>query len=193
MTESYHIGSLQIKEAYRALAKRHHPDLCEASARSEAERQFKLINEARTQLLASSSGELLRICEDAEEYVSQLACGLSCATFTLQPCNGILDPIPPPCPGAGSSSTRHYAGYQSAAHGSARSSEAQFSNGFVAAIISMPLILTGMWMSRTMPDTLSSTWRMNGLMQSPVNPWLREDLKPRTRSRWSGGGKEVEG
>ncbi|KFM22894.1 hypothetical protein F751_6403 [Auxenochlorella protothecoides] len=148
MTESYHIGSLQIKEAYRALAKRHHPDLCEASARSEAERQFKLINEARTQLLASSSG---------------------------------------------SSSTRHYAGYQSAAHGSARSSEAQFSNGFVAAIISMPLILTGMWMSRTMPDTLSSTWRMNGLMQSPVNPWLREDLKPRTRSRWSGGGKEVEG
>lgn len=44
----------QIKEAYRRLALKYHPDLCEVSQRPQAEVQFKLINEARTQLLSPS-------------------------------------------------------------------------------------------------------------------------------------------
>ena len=48
-----HLDFLQIKEAYRAMAKKYHPDLCDEAVRAEAEVQFKLINEARMQLLSS--------------------------------------------------------------------------------------------------------------------------------------------
>ena len=48
-----HLDFWQIKEAYRAMAKKYHPDLCDEAVRAEAEVQFKLINEARMQLLSS--------------------------------------------------------------------------------------------------------------------------------------------
>lgn len=59
---------MQIKEAYRALAKRNHPDLCDAAARAEAEVRFKIINEARTQLLASHGAFVVEFWYIISEY-----------------------------------------------------------------------------------------------------------------------------
>lgn len=66
----------------------------------------------------------------------------------------------------------------------------------LAAVIALPLILTGAWMGKTMPNTADRTWRMHGLMQPPVNPWLREEYQPRMKShgwkpfRWDHGKSE---
>ena len=66
--------------------------------------------------------------------------------------------------------------------GGADEQHGPFSNGLLAAVIALPLILTGAWMGRTMPNNVERTWRRHGLMQPPVNPWLREDLQPKTKS-----------
>lgn len=74
-----------------------------------------------------------------------------------------------------------------------------YSNGVVAAIISAPLTMLGAKMAwesqqedaqgrRQLPG-----WRPHGMLSPPVNPFLREDLQPRVRSRWQGTAEHKEG
>ncbi|PRW61112.1 molecular chaperone isoform B [Chlorella sorokiniana] len=61
----------------------------------------------------------------------------------------------------------------------------KFSNGVVAAVLFIPLVITGMWMAFTFTEDLESGWRPHGLMAPPENPYLREELKPRVYSHWA--------
>ena len=74
-----------------------------------------------------------------------------------------------------------------------------YSNGVVGAVIAAPLLLLGMWLQHK--SVRGSAWdstRPHGLLHPPQNPYLREDLKPKTYSRfwnqgWNGGrGKRME-
>lgn len=78
-----------------------------------------------------------------------------------------------------------------AAGGAGGRGPTKYSNGVVGAVIAAPLVLLGMWLqhksSRGTID-FADTTRPNGILLPPENPFLRDDLRPRTRSRfWSTG------
>ena len=99
---------------------------------------------------------------------------------------------------AGASAAAH-------AHWAARNAAAgpgKYSNGVVAAVVAAPLFLLGLWMQRkSQSPYLKSGFstRPDGLLNPPVNEYLREDLRPRTHSRssfwskgWNGGSSRKE-
>lgn len=68
-------------------------------------------------------------------------------------------------------------------------SPGKYSNGVVAAIIAVPLVLLGMWLQHKSNSPAYSdemAYRPNGFLSPPVNPYLRDDLQPRTLSRFWG-------
>jgi hypothetical protein len=67
-------------------------------------------------------------------------------------------------------------------------------------VVAAPLVLLGFWLQRKREIERRSgsaaplfASRPHGIMQPPVNPWLRDDLQPRMRSRWWGGGRGAGG
>lgn len=60
----------------------------------------------------------------------------------------------------------------------------RFSNGIVGAVLTIPLVLTGVHLSQhSTLGTEDAIWRPHGIFQPPHNPYLRDDLRPRTYSR----------
>ena len=91
---------------------------------------------------------------------------------------------------SGQSSFRYEApkyGY-SAAYTTTRSVP-KYSNGVVGAVIAAPLVLLGIWLQHKLSQTHSDDPvvhpRPHGLFHPPVNPYLRDDLRPRTYSRFN--------
>jgi hypothetical protein len=67
-------------------------------------------------------------------------------------------------------------------------------------VVAAPLVLLGFWLQRKREIERRSgsaaplfASRPHGILQPPVNPWLRDDLQPRTRSRWWVGGRGASG
>ncbi|KAK9864403.1 hypothetical protein WJX84_005771 [Apatococcus fuscideae] len=63
-------------------------------------------------------------------------------------------------------SSRAYSAYKKAS---------PVTNVTLAFVIAVPLALTGVWLATTSDKMKEQSWRKNGLMYPPVNPWLRED------------------
>ena len=65
----------------------------------------------------------------------------------------------------------------------------KYSNGVVGAVIAAPLVLLGIWLQHKLSQTHSDDPvvhpRPHGLFHPPVNPYLRDDLRPRTYSRFN--------
>ena len=87
---------------------------------------------------------------------------------------------------AGGSYYRYSAAYSKAESGSSQT----FSNGLVAAVLSAPLVLLGFWMERKSSYTSTASGaseemkiRPYGFFHPPVNPYLRDDLHPKTMKR----------
>ena len=61
----------------------------------------------------------------------------------------------------------------------------RFSNGLVGAVLFTPLVMLGWWLSHKRMNDVPEGMpiRPFGFLHPPVNPYLREDLLPRTRSR----------
>jgi hypothetical protein len=54
-------------------------------------------------------------------------------------------------------------------------------------VVAMPLVLLGLWLQQR-PEADADEWKVRpyGILHPPVNPFLREDLKPRVYSRLGG-------
>jgi hypothetical protein len=65
-----------IKAAYRALAKKHHPDCLGGSAErfGEISRAWEALSEPETPLFASSVTQLKKLCDDIRRTHDQAAC-----------------------------------------------------------------------------------------------------------------------
>lgn len=53
----------------------------------------------------------------------------------------------------------------------------------LAALLAVPLILTGVHLSQTADRMHQEAWRPNGFWNPPENPWLRDADKPRMHTR----------
>lgn len=73
----------------------------------------------------------------------------------------------------------HYTGRPTRRYEWASSSRVRLSNTMVAAAISVPLFLGGIYFASTVQGNSASMGRPNGLLQPPVNPYLADDHKPR--------------
>lgn len=87
---------------------------------------------------------------------------------------------------AGGARAASYAG--SAAEWAARTrAPPRFSNGVLAALLAVPLILTGVHLSHSLDRMAGEAWRPDGsFWNPPENPFLRENLKPKMHSRMWG-------
>ena len=54
-------------------------------------------------------------------------------------------------------------------------------------MLAVPLILTGVHLSKTAERMHDEAWRPNGFWNPPENPWLREEDKPRMHTRAAAG------
>ncbi|CAL5225518.1 g8348 [Coccomyxa viridis] len=59
---------------------------------------------------------------------------------------------------------------------------ARFSNAGLAVIICIPLVFTGVLLGQKYPNMARESGRRHGLLNPPVNPWLRDDVLPRQRT-----------
>lgn len=146
---------MQIKEAYRKLCLKHHPDLVDTASRPAAEQYVKTLNSAYNALI-KRGGTIDHSFGPSTSYSAAQAAWKSGG-------------------GAAAAATRH---------------SPRFGNGLVAGIISMPLLLLGFYLQSKAGAAPSGEWtvRPYGLLHPPVNPFLREDLKPRVYSRLSSPG-----
>lgn len=86
-----------------------------------------------------------------------------------------------------------YYRYSSAYHTHARrGGVGKFSNGVLAAVLAAPLAMLGFMLQRKKDEVMSIGGEMKirpyGFFHPPVNPYLRDDLKPRTaENKWFGG------
>ena len=67
--------------------------------------------------------------------------------------------------------------------GAAAAAAPRFSNGVVAAVLAVPLMLGGIFSARAVAAANEDSWRPDGLLHPPVNPFLREDMLPRYHHR----------
>jgi len=84
----------------------------------------------------------------------------------------------------------HYYRYSSAHQAAASNGGMRFSNGLVGAVVVVPLALLGFWLQQKADKPIHTEEmriRPYGFLHPPVNPYLREDLQPRTMRRaWFG-------
>lgn len=73
----------------------------------------------------------------------------------------------------------HYTGRPTRRYEWTSSGRARMSNTMLAAAISVPLLLAGIYVASTAKGTSASMGRPNGLLQPPVNPYLADEHKPR--------------
>ncbi|CAK0734636.1 hypothetical protein CVIRNUC_000460 [Coccomyxa viridis] len=59
---------------------------------------------------------------------------------------------------------------------------AKFSNTGLAFLICIPLAFTGVLLGQKYPNMARESGRRHGLLNPPVNPWLRDDVLPRQRA-----------
>lgn len=84
----------------------------------------------------------------------------------------------------------HYYRYSSAHQAAASKGGMRFSNGLVGAVVVMPLALLGFWLQQKAEKPIHTEEmriRPYGFLHPPVNPYLRDDLHPKTMRRtWFG-------
>ncbi|KAH7621752.1 hypothetical protein Ndes2526B_g02567 [Nannochloris sp. 'desiccata'] len=89
-----------------------------------------------------------------------------------------------------SSQAAHAHWARGAAAAAAHAKPGHYSNGVVGAVIAAPLFLLGMWLQHKSKygQETGDIMRPHGILHPPQNPFLREDMKPRTQSRfWNSG------
>lgn len=70
-------------------------------------------------------------------------------------------------------------------HWSPPRARVRFSNRIVAMLISLPVILTGIRIGMAYSDLTRESGRIHGLINPPVNPFLRQDQHGQMRVRWA--------
>ncbi|GAB4814963.1 hypothetical protein N2152v2_002009 [Parachlorella kessleri] len=147
----------QIKEQYKKLAKQHHPDLCPLAQRQAAETQFKELTAAYTRLTARGASYHQASSDWRAAYAETVANGHSGQQYYARAPGGVSSRV-----------------------------QTKFSSGVVAAVLALPLILSGIHLARAYNSLSQDPWRPGGVLAPPRNPYLRDDLQPTTRSRRSG-------
>lgn len=82
----------------------------------------------------------------------------------------------------GETAAHGHSGQYYARAGAAAKAAPKFSNGVIAAVLAVPLLLSGIHLSRAYQTLNNDPFRPGGVMAPPQNPWLREDLRPTTHS-----------
>ena len=62
-------------------------------------------------------------------------------------------------------------------NGFTRSAPNRYSNGVLAMMLAVPLLLTGVLYGRSSQNWQEQTWRTRGLLSPPHNPWLKNELR----------------
>lgn len=142
--------SQQVKQAYKKLALRWHPDLLPAHERPQAEALFKDISAAYERITQGGS-------------ITHSGSGYSTASYSSQRGARVVPDT---------------------------KASPSFTNAVVAFCLCVPLVLTGVQLGKTYPKWQEQSWRPNGIMSPPINPWLKAEQRATEFShmkRWQQG------